>query len=177
MRLLSFLRTRRIDPAAKQALENYLQAELEIAAIQGKAADDYNSAVAAFLAETGRSHSATEEEMIIQRVVEATSGYLESLRAAAQRHSALEPPADAVENFLAHEVLYRSYVHWCERRLYVYSNAGYLSNIQLAEVDRADQGFTQDKKAADRAKAKLLRKMGITPQQLTAMMRRAGPLQ
>ncbi|MBI2913470.1 MAG: hypothetical protein HYY03_06080 [Chloroflexi bacterium] len=174
MGVLSFFRRGRLDPAAKAALLAYLKAEVELAVVQTKGSEEYNRAVAAMLAS---APDAPEQDAAIRNLVEATSQYLELLNSIATSHTLTQAPPEAAEAFLAHELLYRSYVHWCENRLLTLSSAGYLTKAQLALVSAGDKAFMRDKKAADRAKGKLLRTIGVTPHDLIAMMQEAmsGP--
>ena len=171
MGIFSFLRRPRLDPAAKAALFAYLKAEIELGAIQTKAADEYNRAGADALAST--SKTATEEDAAIGKLVEATSHYLDILNSVATRHISIRVPPGGEEYFLAHELLFRSYVHWCENRLLTYSVAD-LTKAQLASVVAADKAFMRDKKEADKAKGKLLRTIGVSPQEVVAMVQDAS---
>jgi len=173
MGLFSFLRKPKLAPAAKAALLVYLEAEVELAVIQTMASEEYNRAGAEALTMANTSSNPTEEAAAIQNLVEATSRYLEILKSVATRHTSIEIPPEGTDYFVAHEILYKSYVHWCEARLLDYSNAGNLTQAQEDAVSAVDRVFMQDKKQADKYKGKLLRTIGINPHELVRMMREA----
>jgi len=173
MGIFSFLRRPRLDPAARTALVAYLKAEVELAAVQGKAADEYNQAVAEALTMANTLLSPAEEAAVLQNLVGATSRYFETLKSIATLHNSIQVPPEGTDYFLAHEILYRSYVHWCEARLLGYSNAGYLTQAQEDAASVADKAFMRDKKEADKAKGRLLRTLGIGQHELVRMMQEA----
>ncbi len=115
----------------------------------------------------------TEEAAVLQNLVEATSRYLETLISVATRHESIDVSHEGTEYFLAHDILYKSYVHWCEARLLDYSNVGYLTQAQQDAASAVDKAFMRDKKEADKAKGRLLRTLGISPHELVKMMQEA----
>ena len=173
MGMFSFLRRPRLDPAAKAALVVYLKAEIEFAAVQTKASDEYNRAVAETLTMASASLNPAEEAVALQNLVEATSRYLETLNSVATRHASIEVPTEGTDYFLAHEILFKSYVHWCEARLVDYSNTGHLTQAQEDAASAADKTLMRDKKEADKAKGRLLRTLGISPHELVKVMQEA----
>lgn len=171
MGLFSFLRKPKLAPEAKAALLVYLEAEVELAVIQTMASEEYNRAGAEALKMASTLLNPTEEAAVQQNLVEATSRYLETLNSVATRHERIDVPHEGTEYFLAHDILYKSYVHWCEARLLDYSNAGYLTQAQQDAVSAVDKTFMRDKKDADKAKGTLLRTSGISPHELVRIMR------
>ncbi len=173
MGLSSFLRKPKLAPEAKAALLVYLKAEIELAAIQTKASEEYNRAGAESLTMASKPLSPAEEAAILQKLVEATSQYLETLKSVATRHTSIKVAPEGTDYFVAHEVLFKSYVHWCEARLLAYSNEGNLTQAQEDAASAVDKVFMRDKKGADIAQGRLLRTLGTSAHELVTMMQEA----
>jgi hypothetical protein len=160
--------TVRPTPEETEALRRYIKSEYRLAALQGRAADQFNSVAArcavAVLSDAG--DDATKAEM-----VEAADCYVQAVRAISTEHDSLTPPPPAAEAFLAHGLLYRDYMHWGEAQQLKYRAAPWFSPDELETVKKADKALKESKRRADREKVAVMRAARISAADIMEIMR------
>jgi hypothetical protein len=161
-----------VRPAAEEieALRAYIRAEYSLAASQGRTADEFNSVVArcAVAVLDGVADDASKAEMI-----EAADRYVQALRAISDEHGSIARPPRAAEAFLAHELLYRDYVHWGEAQQLKYRAAPGFSQSDVDTVMKADKALKQAKREADRQKDSIRRAARVSAADMMEIIRDA----
>jgi enoyl-CoA hydratase/carnithine racemase len=153
-----------------EALRVYIRAEYILAASQGRTAEQFNSVVAenALAVLTGVADDAAKAEMI-----GAADQYVEALRKISDQHRSIAAPHRAAECFLAHELLYRAYIHWGEAQQVKYRGAPWFSPADFDTVKRADKALKEAKREADRQKDAIRRAARMTAADIMQMVRDA----
>lgn len=160
----------RPTPEEMEALRQYIKSEYRLAALQGRTADEFNSVAArcAVTVLSGVADDVTKAEM-----VEAADHYTQALRAISSEHGSLVAPPRAAECFLAHELLYRAYVHWGEAQQLKYRAAPWFSPDDLEAVKKADKALKEEKRKADRQKDAIRRAARVSAADMMEIMRDA----
>ena len=168
--LLRLIASFRPSPGEIEALRAYIKSEYRLAANQGRTADEFNSVAArcAVVVLDGVADDATKAEM-----VEAADRYTHALRAISSEHGSLAAPPRAADCFLAHELLYRAYVHWGEAQQVKYRAAPSFSQADAETVKKADNALKEAKRKADRQKDAIRRAARVSAAEMMEIMRDA----